>query len=391
MAGSDTQDDDRRRDVERTGGRQVSLGRIAGIPVHVSPSWFLVAAVITVGFAGIVERFLPDIGTGKYVVSFLFAVLLYASVLIHELSHALTARRVGLRVHGITLHFIGGHTEFDRSAPTPRRDIIVSAAGPLASLLIAGIGFGASILVDHPIGEFLLIELAIANGLVGAFNLLPALPLDGGHILRAIVWAITGDENKGTVIAARCGQLLAGIVLVLPFVVSGGRPTIIGMIWGVLVAALLWSGARQALMVGRVRARLPDVDTATLTRRAAPIAPDVPVSEALALTAREQVHALVVVDPNGRPTAVVSEAAIAAVPEERRPWVVVAEVSRRLRPGMTIPLGLSGEELVVAMRSTPATEYLVVDDAGAIHGVLAAADVDATLAGLAPGRPSGAT
>lgn len=391
MAGSDTQDDDRRRDVERTGGRQVSLGRIAGIPVHVSPSWFLVAAVITVGFAGIVERFLPDIGIGKYVVSFLFAVLLYASVLIHELSHALTARRVGLRVHGITLHFIGGHTEFDRSAPTPRRDIIVSAAGPLASLLIAGIGFGASILVDHPVGEFLLIELAIANGLVGAFNLLPALPLDGGHILRAIVWAITGDENKGTVIAARCGQLLAGIVLVLPFVVSGGRPTIIGMIWGVLVAALLWSGARQALMVGRVRARLPDVDTATLTRRAAPIAPDVPVSEALALTAREQVHALVVVDPNGRPTAVVSEAAIAAVPEERRPWVVVAEVSRRLRPGMTIPLGLSGEELVVAMRSTPATEYLVVDDAGAIHGVLAAADVDATLAGLAPGRPSGAT
>lgn len=391
MAGSDTQDDDRRRDAERTGRRQVSLGRIAGIPVHVSPSWFLVAAVITVGFAGIVERFLPDIGTGKYVVSFLFAVLLYASVLIHELSHALTARRVGLRVHGITLHFIGGHTEFDRSAPTPRRDIIVSAAGPVASLLIAGIGFGASILVEHPVGEFLLIELAIANGLVGAFNLLPALPLDGGHILRAIVWAVTGDENKGTVIAARCGQVLAGIVLVVPFVVSGGRPTIIGMIWGVLVAALLWSGARQALMVGRVRARLPDVDTATLTRRAAPIAPDVPVSEALALTAREQVHALVVVDPNGRPTAVVSEAAIAAVPEDRRPWVVVAEVSRRLGPGMIIPLGLSGEELVVAMRSTPATEYLVVDDAGAIHGVLAAADVDATLAGLAPGRHSGAT
>lgn len=368
------------------GSRQISLGRVAGIPVHVAPSWFVVAAVITVGFAGVVESFLPDIGAARYAVSFVFAVLLYASVLVHELSHALTARRVGLHVHGITLHFIGGHTEFDRSAPTPRRDIVVSAAGPLASLVIAGIGAALAVPVEQPIGEFLLIELAIANGVVGAFNLLPALPLDGGHILRAVVWSITGDENRGTIIAARCGQVLAGVVLVVPFLLAGGRPTIIGMIWGVLVAALLWSGARQALMVGRMRSRLPDIDTATLTRRAAPIAADVPVSQALAQTARVQAHALVVVDPDGRPTALVNEAAIAAVPEARRPWVTVVEVSRRLGPGMVLRLGLAGEELLAAMRGTPATEYLVVDEHGAIHGVLAAADVDATLAGVTPGR-----
>lgn len=384
-------DDDRRSDVNRTGGRHISLGRFAGIPVHVSASWFLVAAVITFGFAGVVERFLPGIGNGKFVVSFLFAVLLYASVLVHELSHALTARRVGLHVHGITLHFIGGHTEFDRSSPTPKRDIIVAGAGPLASLMISGVGFVASFLVGHPVGEFLLLELAIANGVVGAFNLLPALPLDGGHILRAIVWAITGDEAKGTTVAARSGQVLAIMVLALPFILTGGRPTIFGLIWSVLIAALLWSGARQALIVGRMRARLPHIDTATLTRRAAPIAPDVPVSEALAITARVQAHALVVVDPNGRPTAVVSEAAISAVPEQRRPWVTVVDVSRRLEPGMIVPMGLAGEDLLATMRSTPATEYLVVDDTGAFHGVLSTADVDATLAGLVAGPHGGAT
>lgn len=383
MATPDTSDDDRPRNVER-GRRQVSLGKVAGIPVHVAPSWFVVAAVITVGFGGIVERFLPDIGAGRYAVSFVFAVLLYASVLVHELSHALTARRVGLHVHGITLHFIGGHTEFDRTAPTPRRDIIVSAAGPLASLVIAGIGFALAGPVEHPIGEFLLFELAIANGVVGVFNLMPALPLDGGHVLRAVVWAITGDENKGTIIAARSGQVLAGLVLLLPFVLAGGRPTIIGMVWGVLVAALLWSGARQALTVGRMRARLPALDTSTLTRRAAPIAADSPVSEALVVTARSGAHALVVVDPNGRATALVSEAAISAVPEDRRPWVSVAEVSRRLGPGMVLTTGLAGEELLAAMRVAPATEYLVIDDTGAIRGVLAASDVDATLAGLVP-------
>src|SRR5699024_438590 len=140
-------------------------------------------------------------------------------------------------------------------------------------------------------------------------------------ILRAIVWAISGDENTGTTVAARAGQVFAVAVLALPFVLTGGRPTIFGVIWSLLIAALLWSGARQALVVGRMRARLPRVDTATLTRRAAPIAPDVPVSEALAVTARATAHALVVVDPSGRPTALVSEAAISAVPEQRRPWV----------------------------------------------------------------------
>ena len=257
------------------------MGKIAGIPVHISPTWFLVAAVITVAFAPIVRRQLPEFGSGAYAIALTFAVLLYLSVLFHELSHALTARALGLPVRGITLHFLGGYTEIERNAPTPGRDLVVSVAGPLVSLAAAGLAYVASRPVDQPVAQFLLLELAWANLLVGVFNLLPALPLDGGHMLRAAVWRVTGREHTGTVVAARAGQVLAVLVVLVPFLLAGGRPSFIGVVWSGLVAVLLWTGATQALAVGRVRSRLPRLDLQQMTRRAAPVAPDVPLAEAL--------------------------------------------------------------------------------------------------------------
>ncbi|HEY9376898.1 MAG TPA: M50 family metallopeptidase [Jiangellaceae bacterium] len=363
------------------GGRRVSLGRIAGIPVHVSPTWFLIAGVMTVGFAPIVERQLPGVGQGSYAIALTFALLLYVSVLFHEISHALTARAFGLPVRGITLHFLGGYTEIERDSPTPGQDLAVAVAGPVVSLAAAGLAFLGARPIDQPIAEFLLLELAVANLLVGVFNLLPALPLDGGHMLRAVVWKITGRENTGTVVAARAGQVLAGLVLLLPFVLAWpGRPSIIGVVWSALVAVLLWTGASQALVVGRVRSRLPLLDLERLTRRAAPIAADIPLAEALRQAHSRGVQALVVVDSYGRPTGLVSEASVVATPTQRRPWIPVGQVARVLQTGLVLPVGIGGEELLRRMRETPASEYLVVDDDGGIFGVLATADVDAALA-----------
>lgn len=338
------------------------------------------AAVITVGFEPFVSRYLTGLGAGAYVVSFAFAVLLYASVFLHEVSHALTARAFGLPVRGITLHFLGGHTEIERESPTPGRDLVVSAAGPLLSLVLAGLGYLASLPVEGDVAEFLLIELALANGVVGVFNLLPALPLDGGHMLRAVVWRITGDENRGTMVAARAGQVLAVLVLGVPFALAGGSPSIVAVVWAALVAMLLWSGATQALQVGRMRARLPSLDPRRLARPAAPVAPDVPVSEALKRAREAQVTSLVVVDSAGRPTGVVNEAAIAAIPDARRPWVTIGQSSRSLENGLVVRLDVTGDELLRMMRATPASEYLVVDEHGRVYGVLAASDVDAALA-----------
>jgi Zn-dependent protease len=360
--------------------RRLTLGRVAGVPVHISPTWFIVAAVITIGFAPLVRRQLPDLGGGTYAVTFAFAVLLYASVLVHEVSHALVARRFGLPVRGITLHFLGGYTEIERASPTPGRDVVISAAGPLVSLAVGGLALLAATPVSAPVAEFLLLELAVANLIVGVFNLLPALPLDGGHMLRSIVWRMTGDEHRGTVVAARAGQVLAGLVLILPFVLARGSPTIVSLVWSALVALLLWNGATQALAVGRVRSRLPRLDLQTLTRRAAPVAPDVPLAEALRRAEASGVRALVVVDAAGRPTGLVSEASVNATPEIRRPWVPVGQVARSLEAGLVVPVDLGGEDLITRMRAHPASEYLVVERDGTVYGVLATADVDAALA-----------
>jgi Zn-dependent protease len=339
-----------------------------------------VAAVITVGFKPVVLHYVPDLGPAAYAVSLTFAVLLYLSVFLHEVSHALVARSFGLPVHGITVHFLGGYTEIERESPTPGRDIAVSVAGPVVSLMIGGGGYLASLAVDGKVAAFLVIELAAANIVVGIFNLLPALPLDGGHMLRAAVWKLTGNEERGTVVAARAGQVLSGFVLVIPFILAQGQPSIFSVLWAGMVAMLLWGGATQALAIARMRARLPNLDTRRMARRAIPVAPDLPVSEALKLAKQAQVTSLVVVDSAGRPTGVVNEAAVAAIPLERRPWVTVGQSARSLQSGMVLQLDVTGDELLRAMRATPASEYLVVDEHGQVYGVLSAADVEATLA-----------
>jgi Zn-dependent protease/CBS domain-containing protein len=361
------------------GGRGIRLGRVAGVPVFVSPTWFIVAAVITVGFEPLVARNLPGLGVGTYGVTFAFAVLLYVSVFLHEVSHAMAAIGFGLPVKGISLHFLGGHTEIERDSPTPGRDLLVSAAGPAVSLLIGGVAYLAAMPVTAAIPEYLLLALAAANIVVGAFNLLPALPLDGGHMLRAVVWRISGDENRGTVVAARAGQVLAVLVFAVPFLLAGGRPSMFGILWAVLVSVMLWGGATQALTVGRMRARLPGLDTRRLSRPALSVYADQPVSEALKRAREAGTTAMVVVDSSGRPTGVVREAALAAVPDGRRPWIPISQVARSLQQGMTLELDVRGEDLLRAMRRRPASEYLVVDSDGRMFGVLASADVDAAL------------
>ncbi|WP_222851000.1 site-2 protease family protein [Phytoactinopolyspora mesophila] len=354
---------------------------MAGVPVYVSPTWFIVAAVITVGFEPFVGRSFPDLGAGTYAITFAFAVLLYLSVFLHEVSHALTALGFGLPVRGITLHFLGGHTEIERESPTPGRDLLVSAAGPAVSLALGLLAYAASVPVTGDIAEYLLRVLAAANIIVGAFNLLPALPLDGGHMLRAVVWRISGDEHRGTLVAGRAGQVLAVLVLGVPFLAGGGRPTTFGLLWAVLVAAMLWTGATQSLAVGRMRARLPQLDPGRLARPAVTVQADQPVSEALRRASEQSATAMVVVDSAGRPTGLVSGAALAAMPEERRPWVPISDIARSLRDGMVVKLDVRGEDLLRAIRADLASEYLVVDEDGAVYGVLAAADVDAALSG----------
>lgn len=128
--------------------------------------------------------------------------------------------------------------------------------------------------------------------------------------------------------------------------------------------------------MARLRERLPDLTARTLTRRAVPVETGTPLSEALRRANDAGARALVVVDPQGTPTALVREAAIVGVPDHRRPWVAVGTLAQDLKDGMRVSAELAGEDLLEYLRATPATEYLVVEETGEIYGVLSTADVE---------------
>jgi Zn-dependent protease/CBS domain-containing protein len=367
----------------RSSDGRIVVARPFGVPVDVTPAWFLVAALITWGFAATVERIVPGLGPWRYAVSLTFALLLYLSVLVHELSHTVVALRSGLPVRRISLHVLGGVSEIERPAATPAREAGIALAGPLVSLVLAGAGFlVAEATEPGTVVRLLARALMLSNLLVGLFNLLPGLPLDGGRALSAAVWRATGRRHTGTVVAGWAGRVLAVLVLSAPFVVSDLRQqqvSLVDVAWGALLGTFLWVGASQAVLQGGVQGRLPDVTARRLTRRAIPVRHDLPLGEALRQAREAGARGLVVVDGAGVPIGLVAEHQVRAVPAQRQPWVPVGELSRRLSADLTLAADLAGEELVTAMTSNPASEYLVVEANGDVYGMLSAADVERAL------------
>ncbi|WP_338485725.1 site-2 protease family protein [Streptomyces sp. SCSIO 75703] len=381
-------------------GGGLLMGRLFGVPVYVAPSWFLVAILITWVFGGQLERVLPELGAARYLVSLFFAVAFYASVLIHELAHTVIALRFKLPVRRIQLQFFGGVSEIEKEAETPGREFVLAFVGPLLSLVLAGVFYGALLGVEPgTVPGVLLAGLMISNLIVAVFNLLPGLPLDGGRMLRAVVWKITGKPMSGTVAAAWVGRALAVSVLIgLPLLTqsgalgspaqnSVGMDTVMDALLAAILAAIIWTGAGNSLRMARLREHLPELRARALTRRAVPVPGDTPLSEALRRANASGARALVVVDGEGHPVSLVREAAIVGVPEHRRPWVAVSTLAHDITEGMRVSAELSGEELLDALRTTPATEYLVVEESGAIYGVLSAADVEKAFV-KAMARPS---
>ena len=367
------------------------MGRPFGIPIVVSPTWFVIAAVITVYFGNVLGQsdVGPILGRGRYLLSFLFAVLLYASVLLHELSHSIVAKRFGLPVRRIVIYFLGGVSEIEKEAETPWREFAIAAAGPALSFVLGGVGWAIWETLPELTTDssalyvsvyYLVYSLWGANLAVGVFNMLPGLPLDGGRVLRSAVWAITKKPMSGTVAAAYTGRVLAVAVLFFALYVERNADSAGSYLYTVMVAgfiaSFIWIGTSQALTVARLRDRIPRLRVRELTRRAVPVPPDLPLAEAMRRAAAAGARGIVIVDHDGRPTALVHEASVLTVPLAQHPWVQVGTVSRALRPGLTLTTDLVGEEFLTALRSAPAPEYLVTEPDGAIYGVLAATDVE---------------
>jgi Zn-dependent protease/CBS domain-containing protein len=365
-------------------GPGLRIARPFGIPVYISPYWFLIAGLFVFLYGN--SAVLAGSSGVRYVVAAAFVVLLWVSVLIHELSHSLVARGFGLPVRRILLYPLGGFSEIEQEPPTPGREFLVSAAGPLLSLVLAALGY-AALLVTHLGGlpGLLVQQLVWANLLVGIFNLLPGLPLDGGRMLRAGVWKVTGKPVTATIFAAWAGRVLAVAVLVVPvalLLAAGDQIQIYDVVWFGVIAVFMWTGASQSLKVTRVRERLPGLQARTLARRAIPIPASLPLAEAIRRADAAGARALVVVDHDDKPIAIVNENAVMATPPQRRPWVDAGSLARTIDSGLVLPADLSGMDLLEAVRRAPATEYLLVEPSGQVYGVLSASDLDHAFAGV---------
>lgn len=269
--------------------RSVRIGRIFGIDVELHASWLVIFGLVFVTLSlGEFPRFRGATGPGvvDLVGGLVTTILFFGSVVAHELSHSLVGRAFGIEVKRITLFIFGGLAQMSEEAPDPKAELFMAAAGPAASVVLAMLFgglyvplriFGAPVALTVPAFYLAYVNLALA-----LFNLVPGFPLDGGRLLRASLWFLTGDMTRATRIATRSGQAFAGLLIALGAlqVLAGPPEGRFSGFWLALIGLFLWNaaaGSYQQLAVGRALAGVSVAQIMTPDLVTAPA--DIPVSE----------------------------------------------------------------------------------------------------------------
>ncbi|MQA13566.1 MAG: site-2 protease family protein [Pseudonocardiaceae bacterium] len=351
-----------------------------GVPVLLAPSWWLGAVLLTVLYAPLVTSLLPGAGpVSALLLAATLAVLLGVSVLIHELAHCAVALWLRVPVLRVRLFLLGGLSELARRPAGPRDEGLIAVAGPLVSVLLAVLsGAGWSMLEPGGALWLLVAEVAVANAAVGLFNLLPGLPLDGGRVLRALIWMVTGRRRVGTA-AAVVGSAVVAVGL-LVWALSGLATGVPGGWLRLGVCALLaWfvvSGATTEA-IAEHSAGWPDgLAPAALVCPVLQLPAESPVSDTLVAAAGRGV---VLVRADGVAAGLLDLPAaerLAAV-SPRSPAEQAAEP---IRPEAVLLASDPGEEVLERVRGSANRQLLVVDADGRPVGVLHRADVERALA-----------
>ncbi len=275
----------------------IRLIEIFGIRVGADASWFLVLFLMIFTLSGPFRTTLHSSDSVAYLTTVVTVLLLFGSIVVHELGHALAARRQGIEVRRIDLFLFGGITQMGRDAASPGEDFKIAAAGPLATLGVIAVLIGTDLAIvgGHRLRHALALDndiqitpvllslswMLLLNLVLFVFNIVPAFPLDGGRIARSIVWRITGEKSRGTQVAAKLGQGFAvilaglGIWMLLAYGSFGG-------VWLVALAFILGQSARGAIVQSALTERIEGVRVADIMdTHPIAIASQTPVSQAL--------------------------------------------------------------------------------------------------------------
>lgn len=303
-------------------GGSVRIGRIFGIDIEVSYSWLIIFVLLTFSLAtGVFPQALPHADSVLYwVLGAVASLLLFASVLVHELAHSVVARARGLPVKNITLFIFGGVSNIQEEPRTPGIEFQMAVVGPLTSIVIGVISWVlGSLLVPASQGiATVLLYVGVANVLLGIFNLIPGFPLDGGRVLRSILWKITGSLQRATRWATRVGEVVAFLFIIWGiFQVFTGN--LIGGIWIGFIGWFLLNAAQQANTEVQMQALLRGVRVADLMNPYPSfIPPETSLDEAVNhYMLPRGLRAIVVTDQNGEPLGLLSATDIRDIPRDQ--------------------------------------------------------------------------
>lgn len=353
----------------------IRVGQLFGIPFFVNPSWFLILALGTFWFGQEFAISLPQFGGfASLLLGLVTVLLLFASVLAHELGHSLVAMSQGIKVKSITLFIFGGLALLEKDAEKPWQSLAIAIAGPLVSIalfiLFAGIG---SANIGLPIAVLAVLSfLAPINLVLALFNLIPGLPLDGGNILRAIIWKITGNPNKGLLYASRVGQVFGWLAVAIGILaVLGISP--IGSLWTTFIGLFLLQNAGMSAQSAQVQDKLDH-----LTAQDA-IAPKSPVAPA-AMNIREFVNTYIIgqpqwsqfilTDADGKLLGTLNPDSLKTIPTSLWTETNLNTLLNTDTLPPTVPAAQSLLTVVKQLEKHPNTTFVVVDEQDIVLGLL---------------------
>jgi Zn-dependent protease/CBS domain-containing protein len=356
-------------------GRAITLFTIFGFRVRVDLSWALLALLVmgstAQSFMG-AEHPVPP--AAAWVLGGVMAIGLLFSIVWHELSHSLMARRHGMKIRGITLFMLGGVAELEDEPTTPRGEFRMAIVGPLSSVLLAGLlggaWFGLGSLGTWPPLVNLIGQLALLNVVLAVFNLVPAFPLDGGRVLRSMLWRAKGDALWATRIASAAGVGF-GALFMAAGVALGFVTHDFGFVMWVLIGFFLMRHARAPYKVMLLKARLgPEPVSRFMGRPPEPVSRAIPVGELMARFGNQPHDDLLPVTDGERMVGLVTLAHARRVPRDEWMSRSVGEISVRPVEQLFVTSSMSASEALERMRRTGLSTLLVLDGAtivGTVH------------------------
>lgn len=362
-------------------GKGIELFKVFGLPIRVDPSWLAVAVLFSWTLASSAFPAVhPGLTRTVYWEMGIFGALgLFASVVLHEISHALVARRFGIVIRGITLFLFGGVAEMAGEPPGPRSELLVAAAGPAASFALAFLGLIATTLAGlagwpAPV-QAVLAYLAVINAALAVFNLIPAFPLDGGRMLRSILWKWKGSLRWATRITSRLGAGF-GLLLIALGVLRVVQADFLGGMWWFLVGLFVRNAARMSYQQLLLRQALEGEPVARFMRRDPVTVPrSISVQELLqGFVYRHHFKMFPVLDDAGRLFGCVTTQHIRRLPREEWDSQTVGAIADRCSPDNTVTADSDALRALSLMTRTGASRLMVMEG-DRLLGILALKDL----------------